>query len=230
MGFFKSLERKVFRPVGRGLKAAAPVIGGVAGSFIPGVGNVVGSALGSAIGGQLKKGRFDAGALFKDAGVGVLTGGVMNKLGGGSFLGGMGKGAANAGASADDVLNSLPDVNMAARIGSTGAKGIARAGSGSLPASDLVRSMAQPMQSGGFRAGVGNLLKDGKTIKAIGDTALGGYQAVQQNRMMEMEREQMERRNAIEDEERRRREAMDPMRGQLLAALMQRLGMGGGMV
>lgn len=229
MSFFRSFERKVLRPAGRGLRAAAPVIGGVAGSFIPGVGNVVGSALGSAIGGQLKKGRFDAGSLLKDAGVGVLTGGVMNKLGGGSFLGGMGKGAANAGASADDVLNSLPDVNMAARVGATGGKGIARAASGSLPASDLVRGMAQP-SSGGFRAGVGNLLKDGKTIKAIGDTALGGYQAVQQNRMMEMEREQMERRNAIEDEERRRREAMDPVRGQLLAALMQRLGMGGGAV
>lgn len=228
MSFFRSFERKVLRPAGRGLRAAAPVIGGIAGSFIPGVGNVVGSALGSAIGGQLKKGRFDGGALLRDAGVGVLTGGVMNKLGGGSFLGGA-KGATGAAANADDVLNSLPDVNMAARVGATGGKGIARAASGSLPASDLVRGMAQPA-SGGFRAGVGNLLKDGKTIKAIGDTAIGGYQAVQQNRMMEMEREQMERRNAIEDEERRRREAMDPVRGQLLAALMQRLGMGGGAV
>lgn len=212
MSFWRSLERKVFRPVGKGLKAAAPVIGGVAGSFIPGVGNVVGGAIGSAIGGQVKRGKFDAGSLLKDAGTGVLTGGVLNKLGGGSFLGG-------ARANPVDALGSMDAKRV---IGVTGMRGMQ-------PASGALANTGVEAARGGIRSAIGNALKDGKTIKAIGDTALGGYQAVQQNRMMQMEREQMERRNQIEDEERRRREAMDPARGQLLAALMQRLGLGGGM-
>lgn len=228
MSFLRSFERRVLRPVGRGLKAAAPVIGGVAGSFIPGVGNVVGSALGSAIGGQLKKGRFDGGALLRDAGVGVLTGGVMNKLGGGSFLGGA-KGAANN--AADDVAGEV--LMTPGRSVTQAVKGIGDVSLSTAPARNFMAEgalRAGGMAKGGIREGIGNVLRDGKTIKALGDTAIGGYQAVQQNRMMEMEREQMERRNAIEDEERRRREAMDPVRGQLLAALMQRLGMGGGVV
>lgn len=211
MSFFKSLERKVLRPVGRGLKAAAPVIGGVAGSFIPGVGNVVGSALGSAIGGQLKKGKFDAGALVKDAGVGVLTGGVMNKLGGGSFLGG----------AKVDPMNALKPMDAASKVGVTG---ITKSMGNPMAFDDIAAGFA-PQASGGFRAGLGNMLKDGKTIKAIGDTAIGGYNAVQQNRMMQMERDQMNRRNRIEDEEIARKQAMDPIRAQLLAAMFERLGM-----
>lgn len=68
---------------------------------------------------------------------------------------------------------------------------------------------------------------DGKAIKAIGDMALGGYNAVQQNRQMQMERDQMNRRNRLEDEQLERTRAMDPVRAQLLAAMFQRLGLGG---
>lgn len=213
MGFFKSLERRVFRPIGRGLKQAAPVLGGVAGSFIPGVGNVVGSAIGSAIGGQLKKGRFDGGSLLRDAGMGVLTGGVMNKLGGGSFLRGAGRGASAA--------SGLKPTDMKNMIGVTGMSGMAPVGNA------LAQDIGAQAAGSGFRAGLGNMLRDGKTIKAIGDTALGGYQAVQQERIMRQQREQMERNNRLEDEERARREALDPVRAQLLAAMFQRLGLGG---
>ena len=42
---------------------------------------------------------------------------------------------------------------------------------------------------------------------------------------MRQQREQMERQNRIEDEERARRQAMDPARAALLAEIFRRMGM-----
>ncbi|MCA2991940.1 hypothetical protein [Gemmatimonas sp.] len=211
MSFFRSFERKVLRPAGRGLRAAAPIIGAVAGSAIPGLGTIAGSALGSAIGGQVKRGKFDGGRLLRDAGVGVLTGGVMSKLGGaGSLLGG-GK---------TDALNSLAPMNAASKIGITG---MGKAAGQSFD--DVARALAPQAAQGGIRSAIGNALGDGRTIKALGEAAIGGYGAVQNERMMRQQREQMERQNRIEDEERARRQAMDPARAALLAEIFRRMGM-----
>lgn len=69
--------------------------------------------------------------------------------------------------------------------------------------------------------------KDGKTMAAVGQTAVGSLNAYQNNQQMQMQRAQQERENRLMDEDRRRREGMDPVRAQLLAAMFQRLGLGG---
>jgi hypothetical protein len=77
-----------------------------------------------------------------------------------------------------------------------------------------------PVASSGFS------LTDPKTLMALGQTAVGGLNAFQNNQQMQMQRQEQERRNRLEDEQVRRRQAMDPMRSALMAALFQRLGMG----
>ncbi|MFN8996011.1 MAG: hypothetical protein ACK5X3_20420, partial [Pseudomonadota bacterium] len=77
-----------------------------------------------------------------------------------------------------------------------------------------------PVASSGFS------FTDPKTLMALGQTAVGGLNAFQNNQQMQMQRQEQERRNRLEDEQVRRRQAMDPMRSALMAALFQRLGMG----
>jgi hypothetical protein len=85
---------------------------------------------------------------------------------------------------------------------------------------------AQGAGNMGLMSSIGGFLKDGKNLKALGDTAIGGMNAVNANRQQRMEREEMERRRRMEDEQLERQRGMDPMRAQLLAQIMQRLGGG----
>lgn len=212
MSFWKSLERNVFRPAGRGLKAAAPVIGGVAGSFIPGIGTIAGSALGSAIGGQVKKGKFDAGALLKDAGMGVLTGGVMSKLGGGSFLGG----AAKA-----NPVDALKPMDWKGQITGQLARGPGN-GVGGATMDGIMR------QGGGMAQAAAPWWKQGQNIKALGETGAAALGAYQENRMTNAQLANMKRQQMLEDEDRAREQAMDPARAALLQSIFARLGIGQG--
>jgi hypothetical protein len=205
MSFWRSLERNVFRPVGRVAKAAAPIAGTVAGTAL---GGPLGGAIGSTLGGMAKRGKVDFKHDAMNFGGGLLMGGVAGKLG----IPGMG-GGGGGGGGASQLLKNNP-LGAAAIRGATGNTG------GGM---NVGRS---------FMSGVGNFLKDGKNLKAIGDTALGAYGAVQDERTAKIEREREERRRMMEDQDRQRSQAMDPARAQLLAMIMQRLGgsmQGGGM-
>lgn len=81
-----------------------PLIGGIAGSFIPGAGTIIGGALGSAAGAALKQGvkkeQFNPGEILKEGAFG-LAGGVAGKgLGAAAKLLGAGGKAATQGAAA----------------------------------------------------------------------------------------------------------------------------------
>lgn len=217
MSFFKSLERKVLRPIGRGAKAVAPIAGGVIGTAL---GGPLGGALGSSLGGALKRGRIDLGKDAMNFGTGLLTAGIGSKLG----LGGMGGGAAKS-------MGAMPSAaNMAAKIGITGGSGLAAAAPsiGQQTFQSVVSQMA-PEAGRSMLGEAGNWLSQGQNIKALGDAAIGGLGAYQQNQQLGMQRDQMNRNNALEDEERRRRAALDPARAQLMAALFSRLGLQNGM-
>lgn len=84
------------------------------------------------------------------------------------------------------------------------------------------------LQRGAQMAGNAPWWKDGKTMAALGSTATGAMNAYQNNQAMRMQQAQQERENRLLDEDRARREGMDPMRAQLLAALFQRLGVNPG--
>lgn len=86
------------------------------------------------------------------------------------------------------------------------------------------------MQRGMQMAGSTPWWKDGKAIAAIGNTATGAMNAYQNNRAMQMQRAQQERENQLIDEDRDRREALDPVRAQLLAAMFKRMGLNTGAV
>lgn len=195
MSFFKALERNVFRPIGRAAKSVAPVAGTIAGGAL---GGPMGAALGSTLGGMAKRGKVDLGQDAMNFGGGLLMGGVASKLG----IPGMGGGS---------KVPDLGTLNAKNLIGVTGGKGIA-----AIPGNAIT-----PSAGGGMLSGIGNWLKDGKNLKALGDTALGGYSAVQQER-------EFQRRRAMEDEQMQRNRALDPMRSQLLQMIMQRMGASAG--
>lgn len=202
MSFWRSLERKVFRPIGRAAKAAAPIAGTVIGTA---VGGPLGGAIGSTLGGMAKRGKVDFKHDALNFGGGLLMGGVGSKLGIPGFGGGGGGNAASS------LMKNNP-------LGVAAMKGV--------PASTLGGNMNVGRS---FMSGVGNFLKDGKNLKAIGDTALGAYGAVQDERTAKIEREREARRRMMENQDRERSQALDPMRAQLLQMIMQRLGAGGGM-
>jgi hypothetical protein len=175
-----------------------------------------------------------AGALTGGAG-GALVGGLMNGLdreGKGGIGFDVGKGA--VGAATGYGMGKLGQ-GVGARLGMPGMFG----GGGGSQASQLLAqnpmgaaairgagNSAAAQGAGGMNimGGIGNFLKDGKNLKAMGDMAIGGMGAVQQNQRLKMEQDEMRRRRELEDEQRMRQQGMDPMRAQLLQMIMQRLG------
>jgi hypothetical protein len=196
MGFFKAFERNILRPIGRGAKAVAPIAGTIAGTAL---GGPLGGAIGNTLGGMAKRGKVDLGKDAVNFGSGLLMSGVAGKLG----LGGAAGGAAKT--------PNLGTLNAKNLIGVTGGKGIA-----AIPG-NAITSGAGDTMGNGLMSSIGNWMKDGKNLKALGDTAIGGYGAVQQER-------EFQRRRELENEQRTRSQALDPARAQLLAMIMQRMG------
>lgn len=236
-------NKKIIKPLATGL---AGVLGTPA----------LGAAVGAAMGGLDREGKGGIGFDLKRGAMGGVQGYGMGKLGSalggaagigkvgaleraGSTLGGsasglksgvmnrIGMGAAEQTAPA--VSNPLM---TASRSATMPVSGIGNVTLSTAPARDFmaegaIRAAAGGARAGGMGGGLGSFLRDGKTIAAAGNALVGGMNAVNANRQMQLERDQLNRRNALEDEDRRRREGMDPVRAQLLAAMFQRLGLGG---
>lgn len=205
MSFWKSLERNVFRPVGRAGKAVAPIAGGIVGTAL---GGPLGGALGSSLGGALKRGKFDLKNALMDGGSSLLLNGIASKLGGIPGLGGGAKGG---------VPDLAPMKNM---IGMTAGNGLTEGLSGAV-ANTASNGIGNAVK--GAVAEGGKKWLTGKNIAAVGDAAIGGMQAyngAQQNKLMQQQYEDQKRR---EEEDRAREQAMDPMRSQLIQQIMMRL-------
>ena len=204
MSFWKSLERNVFRPIGRGAKTVAPIAGGIVGTAL---GGPLGGALGSSLGGALKRGKFDLKNALMDGGSSLLFNGIASKLGGIPGLGGGAKGG---------VPDLAPMKNM---VGMTAGNGLSAGISGAAPlaAGGIADAAKSAVAEGGKK------WLTGKNIAAVGDAAIGGMQAyngAQQNKLQQQQYEDFKRR---EEEDREREQAMDPMRSQLLQQIMMRL-------
>jgi hypothetical protein len=68
--------------------------------------------------------------------------------------------------------------------------------------------------------------RDGKTMLAAGNMLSGGLNAYNNAQTMRMQRQQMARQQRLEDEDRARRDGLDPARGAILAEILKRLGVG----
>lgn len=200
--------------------AAGALTGGTGGAIVGGLMSGLDREGKRGIGFDLKRGAIGAaqGYGMGKVGAGLKTG-VMNRLGASAAGQSLGTGAAPANA----LMSASKSVSMP--VSGVGNVSLATAPARDFMAESALRAVGSGVSDGGSM--LGSLMRDGKTIKAIGDTAIGGYNAVQQNRMMQMERDQMNRRNRLEDEQLERTRAMDPVRAQLLAAMFQRLGLGG---
>jgi hypothetical protein len=190
-------NKKIIKPIAT--LAAGALTGGAGGALVGGL-----------MGGLDREGKGGIGFDVGRGAMGAATGYGMGKLGQGvgARLGMPGM-FGGGGSQASQLLAQNP----------MGAAAIRSAGSG-------VGSSAAAQGAGkmGLMSSIGGFLKDGKNLKALGDTAIGGMNAVNQNRQQRMEREEMERRRRMEDEQIERQRGMDPMRASLLAQIMQRLG------
>jgi hypothetical protein len=190
-------NKKIIKPIAT--LAAGALTGGAGGALVGGL-----------MGGLDREGKggigFDVGqgamGAAKGFGMGKLGQGIGTRLG---MPGMFGSGAP----SANTLLAQNP----------MGAAAIRGAGSGIANS-----AAAQGAGNMGLMSSIGGFLKDGKNLKALGDTAIGGMNAVNANRQQRMEREEMERRRRMEDEQIERQRGMDPMRAQLFAQILQRLG------
>jgi hypothetical protein len=176
-----------------------------------------------------------AGLLTGGAG-GALVGGLMNGLdreGKGGIGFDLGKGAMGAvtGYGAGKLGGALKSGVMS-RLGAGGAEQVlannpmGAAAIRGIPQAAMNTAQSGPSALSRVASMTGNFLKDGKNLAAVGQTALGAAGAMSDRERMRMEREEMDRRRRMEDEEIERRRGMDPMRAQLMQALMQRFGAG----
>lgn len=168
----------------------------------------LGAAVGAAMGGLDREGRSGIGFDVKRGALGAAAGYGMGKVGGALKSGVMSR---MGGSAASELMANNP-------LGTAAIQG----------ASSNIGGTAMPNVGRQFMSGVGNVMRNGAAIKAVGDTALGAYGAVQDNRTATIEREREDRRRGMEDEDRSRNQALDPARARLLAMIMQRLGGGGG--
>lgn len=223
------LDREGKSGIGFDLKKGA--IGGVQGYGMGRLGAGIGQAAGiGKIGAMERAGNAIGG------GANSLKAGVMNRLGVGAA-----NGAANASPTALSHASSNSALLRPAVSVSQPVAGIGNVSLATAPARDFLAEgvMQQAATGGGFGGGFSlpGMLSDGKTLAALGNTAVGGMNAYNQNQATQMQRAayaaqqaQMERSNRLEDEERARRNSMDPARAALLAQLFAQLGLGTGRV
>lgn len=186
-----------------------PVAALGAGALTGGVG---GAIVGGLMNGLDREGQRGIGFDVGKGAVGAATGYGMGKIGGALKGGIMGRLGASAMPDAATVMAQNPQ-GVAAITGT--------------PAASMASGGGEALQRGVLSrlgSGAANFLRDGKNVQALGSTALGAANALQQNQAMRFQREQEARRQRLEDEDRQRREALDPARAQLLAEIMRRLG------
>jgi hypothetical protein len=198
-------NKKVIKPVAT--LAAGALTGGAGGALVGGLMNGLDREGKGGIGFDAGKGALGAATGY---GMGKLGQGVGARLGMPGMFGGGGNAAAMGG--------GMPD------IGTFNPKALITGKGEAFTRGAANSAAAQGAGRMGIASSVGNFLKDGKNLKAIGDTAIGGMNAVNQRQQQRMQREEMERRRRLEDEQLERQRGMDPMRAQLLAQIMQRLG------
>lgn len=116
-------------------KAAAPILGGVAGSFIPGVGTAIGSAIGAGLGGAVSGGGVK-GSLIDAAGAGL----------GSAFLGsGSGDVASNLSSSSIPGAASVGSSLTGTALGSAGVNALSGSLTGGSIANLVNGATAQPL-------------------------------------------------------------------------------------
>ncbi len=167
------------------------------------------AALNGAMSGLDREGKSGIGFDVGKGAMGAATGAAMGSAAGGLKNMVMSK----LGAGAMPALGGTAPGNL---IGVTGATG-----SAAIPGA---AGMAAPSVTGGIGHSIMGALKDPKALAAIGQTAVGGLNAMQNAQAMRVQQAQQERQNALEEEDRKRKAAMDPVRAQLMAAIFGRLG------
>lgn len=129
------------------LAALLPILGGAAGSFIPGLGTGIGAAIGGGLGGAA------GGLMDKSGAAGTLAqaaGGALGGYAGGGGFGGASSAANGAGEAVDIAGNPTTD---AAAAGATGAASSSPYGGGG-----MFGSTAFPALKPGFGAGLGAMV------------------------------------------------------------------------
>ncbi len=198
-------NKKIIKPIAT--LAAGALTGGVGGAVVGGLMNGLDREGKGGIGFDVKKGAMGAASGYGMGKIGgALKSGVMNRL------------ASNGLAAAGKSLPGMPSM-----IGTTAGNGMP-ALSAAAPGAMANAAPNMLQQAGGLAQQAAPWYKDGKTISALGATAVGGMNAYGQSQQNALARQQMERNNRIEDEDREREQAMDPVRARLLAMMLQRLG------
>jgi hypothetical protein len=189
--------------------AAGALTGGVGGAVVGGLMNGLDRPGKGGIGFDVGKGALGAASGYGMGKIGgALKSGVMNRL------------ASNGLAHASKALPGMPSM-----IGTTAGNGMP-ALSAAAPGAMANAAPGMLQQAGGMAQQAAPWFKDGKTISALGSTAVGAMNAYGQSQQNALQREQMERNNRIEDEDRENERGLDPVRARLLAMMMQRLGAG----
>jgi hypothetical protein len=187
-------NKHVIKPVAT--LAAGALTGGAGGALVGGLMN-----------GLDREGKGGIGFDVGRGAVGAATGYGMGKIGGALKSGVMSRMGGNA---ATELLANNPAGAAAIRGVPAATMG---AGGGGLQQGVLSR----------LGSGAANFLRDGKNLAAIGNTAMGAANAMNQNAQLRMEREAIARRQRLEDEDRQRQQTLDPARASLFAEIMRRL-------
>lgn len=223
MGFLRELERKVTRPIGKGLKKVAPIGLAVAGNaLLPGAGAFIGGALGDVI----KRGKLDPMSALASGGTGMLAGGIAGKLGATNWLSGKLATSGIPGVSnmAADAYAKNAGAKLAGSLGSSGLSAISGAAPKATGVGGAVREAAGEAASAPW-------WKDRATLGAIGQGAQAGAQLYSGMRQDAMERERFDYQRELEERERADREraaqSMAPYAQELLAGMMRRIRGGG---
>lgn len=198
-------NKKIIKPIAT--LAAGALTGGVGGAVVGGLMNGLDREGKGGIGFDVGKGAMGAASGYGMGKIGgALKSGVMSRIGG------------------QAAMKALPSAAPGAMAPSMAAAPSLSAPSAVQGGLDMLKAGGIPKVPSSFMGGVGNALRDGKTISALGATAVGGMNAYGQSQQNALARQQMERNNRIEDEDREREQAMDPVRARLLAMMLQRLG------
>lgn len=146
--------------MGKVLKKAAPIIGTIGGSLIPGVGPIIGSSIGGALGGAVSGGG------LKGAALGALGGAAFGgapALGAASGLGSVGSAALTKGvqgAALGGLGGGTKGALLGAGLGGIGGflgAGGSIPGLGSLPGAPLSGGLQGPTQGSGILGNLGSL-------------------------------------------------------------------------
>lgn len=220
---WRGFERKFLRPIGKGLKAAAPIAGAVVGGA---VGGPLGAGLGSALGGMAKRGKFDLSDALLDAGTGALTSGIAGRLGiTGKLSGALAKSGIPgvADGAANQYLNAASG-KLAGSLATAGTQGAGSLATNAARAAGSLKAGAPGMAQG--------LFSDPAKLQALGAAGQAGASIYGAQKADALEREQWEwqraRQEEEDEEERRTAAALAPYTQSLMEGMRRRIGTPGG--